>query len=58
MKISLRRGVACKVSRPRMVEIDFFAALARSRGDIKIASENLEGHLLVLFPYKPEAQGY
>ena len=59
MKISLRRGVACKVSRPRMVEIDVFAALARSRGDIKIASwENLEGHLIVLFPYKPEAQGY
>ena len=58
MKISLGRDVACKVSRPRGVEIDVFAALARTKGDIKIASwQNLEGHLLVLFPYKPEPQG-
>ena len=34
MKISLRRGVACKVSRPRMVEIDVFAALKLPPGKI------------------------
>ena len=58
MKISLRRDVACKVSRPRGVEIDVFAALARTKGDIKIASwQNLEGLLLVLFPYLWEKVG-
>ena len=58
MKISLRRDVACKVSRLRGLKSMFFAALARTKGDIKIASwKNLEGHLLVLFPYKPEPQG-
>ena len=34
-----------------------FAALARTRGDINKASgENLEGHLLILFPYQSEPQ--
>ena len=39
--------------------MDIFAALARTKGDIKIASDqNLDGHLSVLFPYRSELQGY
>ena len=44
---------------PRGVEIDVFAAPARTREDINYASgENLEGHLLVLLTYKSQPQGY
>ena len=44
---------------PQGVEIDVFAAQARTRGDINYPSdEKLEGHLSVLFPYKSELQGY
>ena len=39
--------------------MDIFAALARTKGDIKIASDqNLDGHLPVLFSYTSELQGY
>ena len=39
--------------------MDIFAALARTKGDIKIASDqNLDGYLSVLFPYRSELQGY
>ena len=59
MKISLRRDVACKVSSAERVEMDIFAALARTKGDIKIASDqNLDGYLSVLFPFRSELQGY
>ena len=56
MKISLGRDVTCK---PRGVEMDILVALARTKGDIKVASDqNLDGHLSVLFPYRSELQGY
>ena len=43
---------------PGGVEIDVFAALARTIGDINNPSwESLEGLLLVLFPHKLELQG-
>ena len=59
MKISLRRDVACKVSSAERGKWTFFAALARTKGDIKIASDqNLDGYLSVLFPYRSELQGY
>ena len=39
--------------------MDIFAALARTKGDIQIASDqNLDGYLSVLFPYRSELQGY
>ena len=39
--------------------MDIFAALARTKGDIKIASDqNLDGYLSVLFPFRSELQGY
>ena len=51
MKISLRRDVACKVSSAERVEMDIFAPLARTKRDIKIASDqNLDGYLSVLSP--------
>ena len=39
--------------------MDIFGALARTKGDIKIASDQiLDGNLSVLFPYRSELQGY
>ena len=39
--------------------MEIFAALARTKGDIQIASDqNLDGYLSVLFPYRSELQGY
>ena len=43
---------------PGGVENDVFAALARTKEDIKIASdESLEGYPRVKLPYKSESQG-
>ena len=57
MKISLRRDVACKVSRLRGLKSMFLRLWLEPKEILKLPLGKIEGHLLVLFPYKPEPQG-